>query len=391
MPIGTSKVGALGGLVPGGTITFNTSGTWTVPPGVKKISVEGTGGAGNPGNSGNSGNAGNPGEGGGGGGAATSCVAGPQMNSTYPYVSSTNTRPQWPDPGGNPTGSRRRGGLGGGGALGGVSTGAFAGACPGFNGSAGTGGSAGNPGNTGQNGQATTAFTYNFAGGNAGTGGNGGNAGTGGAAGNGGTGQSTSPPVNPRAGGTQGGGSGGGGGTYCGPSPFGPACTITFIRGYGSGGGGAGAINNGGNAPQANPALNAVSNPGAGGTPGGGSGGKGRYYGYVAPPLNLVPGSDPPFPSVCAPFSSKGNPAGVTRAGGGGAGGTGSTNGNQAGGGGGGRGAAGNCGGGGNPGNPGNAGTNTTYNCVPVTPGGSYPIVVGGPSGGSVVISWNPQ
>jgi hypothetical protein len=60
-------------------------------------------------------------------------------------------------------------------------------------------------------------------------------------------------------------------------------------------------------------------------------------------------------------------------------------------GGGGGRGNAGNCGSPGNPGNPGNAGTPATFNCVPVTPGSSYPIVVGGPSGGQVVISWNPQ
>jgi hypothetical protein len=51
MPIGTSKVGALGGLVPGGTETFNASGTFSVPPGVKKVSITGTGGTGNPGQS----------------------------------------------------------------------------------------------------------------------------------------------------------------------------------------------------------------------------------------------------------------------------------------------------------------------------------------------------
>jgi hypothetical protein len=49
MPIGTSKVGALGGLVPGGTETFNASGTFAVPPGVKKVSITGTGGSGSPG------------------------------------------------------------------------------------------------------------------------------------------------------------------------------------------------------------------------------------------------------------------------------------------------------------------------------------------------------
>jgi hypothetical protein len=67
MPIGTSKVGALGGLVPGGTETFNASGTFSVPPGVKKVSITGTGGTGQPGQPGNAGNPGNYGGGGGGG------------------------------------------------------------------------------------------------------------------------------------------------------------------------------------------------------------------------------------------------------------------------------------------------------------------------------------
>ena len=47
----------------------------------------------------------------------------------------------------------------------------------------------------------------------------------------------------------------------------------------------------------------------------------------------------------------------------------------------------------GNSGNPGSAGSNATpssQNCVPVTPGSCYPIVVGSP-GGQVVINWNPQ
>jgi hypothetical protein len=42
------------------------------------------------------------------------------------------------------------------------------------------------------------------------------------------------------------------------------------------------------------------------------------------------------------------------------------------------------------PGNAGLAGTPSTFNCQPVTPGGSYPISVGTP-GGQVTISWNPQ
>jgi hypothetical protein len=38
----------------------------------------------------------------------------------------------------------------------------------------------------------------------------------------------------------------------------------------------------------------------------------------------------------------------------------------------------------------GGAGTPATFNCVPVTPGGTEPITVGSP-GGQIVISWNPQ
>jgi hypothetical protein len=45
----------------------------------------------------------------------------------------------------------------------------------------------------------------------------------------------------------------------------------------------------------------------------------------------------------------------------------------------------------GGSGNPGGAGTPTAYPGRPVTPGASYPITVGGPSGGQVNISWNPQ
>lgn len=43
MPIGTSKIGALGGQVPGGSQTFNTSGTFIVPVGVTKLNVTGKG------------------------------------------------------------------------------------------------------------------------------------------------------------------------------------------------------------------------------------------------------------------------------------------------------------------------------------------------------------
>jgi hypothetical protein len=59
MPIGSSKIGVLGaGLVPGGTETFNAPGTFSIPPGVKKVSITGVGGVGNPGTSGTAGNAG---------------------------------------------------------------------------------------------------------------------------------------------------------------------------------------------------------------------------------------------------------------------------------------------------------------------------------------------
>jgi len=69
-------------------------------------------------------------------------------------------------------------------------------------------------------------------------------------------------------------------------------------------------------------------------------------------------------------------------------GGGGGRSGDDGGGGGGaGRGNAGNAG---NAGNPGTAAPPpATYNCVAVTPGASYPIVVG--AGTQVVISWNAQ
>jgi hypothetical protein len=82
MPIGTSKVGALGGLVPGGTETFNASGTFCVPPGVKKVSVTGAGGTGNPGNPGNTGNPGSFGTGAGAGSGGSGRVC-PVCNSSY--------------------------------------------------------------------------------------------------------------------------------------------------------------------------------------------------------------------------------------------------------------------------------------------------------------------
>lgn len=69
MAIGSGKAGLLGaGTVPGGTQTFNASGTFTAPPGVSKVNLVGKGG---PGNAGNSGSAGNPGAGASGGSGGT--------------------------------------------------------------------------------------------------------------------------------------------------------------------------------------------------------------------------------------------------------------------------------------------------------------------------------
>ena len=53
MAIGASKIGVLGGkpIVPGGSQTFNTSGTFSVPVGVTKINVTGKGATGGKGHS----------------------------------------------------------------------------------------------------------------------------------------------------------------------------------------------------------------------------------------------------------------------------------------------------------------------------------------------------
>ena len=69
MAIGSSKIGVLGGkpLTPGGSQTFNSPGTFTVPKGISKVTITGFGSAGNPGGSGNPG-AGGAGAGGGGAG-----------------------------------------------------------------------------------------------------------------------------------------------------------------------------------------------------------------------------------------------------------------------------------------------------------------------------------
>lgn len=479
MAIGTSKVGALGGLVPGGTETFNTSGTFVVPPGVKKVSITGVGSPGNPGNAGNAGNPGNPGDGGGGGGGG-----GTASNVPNYFVSNGNAgacaitrtifncpRPAptlFPNPiyftpggtqGNNSTfpGNANSGGAG----------------TSGPSGSAGSAGSAGNAGNPGQS---SSGLCNTFPGG---TGGNAGAAGNAGSAGAGGTGG---------GGGVEGKNSGGGGGSagnFAGSGAAGKSAfktknsPIIFTNGSAGGGGGAGSTNSGspaGSFQKINPTpftpqfvtLNDIPALGSG-FGGGGSGDTLNFPGGPCPaPKEMLgghggfgssikcglAGTDPaaifassgtptPFRLVNPPSFRKGsgtfwvsfsppspNPfcgsarrvqplfnvfspsnqtteqAGITnaptgfkqnatRAGGGGGRGAymerdGNYPGNGGGGGGGGgRGLNGGTGGTGGAGGAGNAGTPATYNCVPVTPGAPFPIVVN--SGGSINISWNPQ
>lgn len=432
MPIGASKVGALGGLVPGGSVTFNTTDTWVVPPGVKKVSVTGVGGVGapgNPGNAGQAGNAGNPGTGGGGGTGGS----GNQPGCFGPGL--LGTPGGW---GGPPAYNSLSGGQ---------------------TGQAGTGANAGACGTAGQCGQVSTALGQTFPGGAGGAGGSAGNSGNNGLGGQGGniggdgTGYASNGPPNPiplitlpgGGGGTSGGGTGG-------RATVGPFSNPQILKG--GGGGGAGETNDGqvgsnlpiplGNncpvIPTATPYRAA-----SGGSPGGGVGGWGtvtRYATCACKPkffeLNTptLPGANVPInedattrPSNSAnnmPFANRNYPWGpapywapfpgspqptaadaakrsvtrgrnstATRAGGGGGSGAGAAPRCVvgAGGGGGGRGNVGNpgqAGTGGTAGTCGVAGNPTTFNCVPVSPGSSAPIVVGAP-GGQVVITWNPQ
>ena len=436
MPIGTSKVGALGGLVPGGTETFNASGTFCVPPGVKKVSVTGAGGTGNPGNPGNAGNPGvfgtGAGAGSGGSGRVCPCATLPTARGFYAspggFAMSRINGPQLPAtncsinggpfgiPGGTVPAAANQP----------VPAGVTVNGNAGTGGQAGSGGSAGSAGNPGNSGCPSSAFCITFpagAGGNAGSAGAAGTAGAAGAAGNGGNGATSKNTAGTGGSGGTGGGSGGSGSTQ--PSygaPIGPLPVFCIIGG--SGGGGAGTTNPGQNGPPSAPPL-----------PGGPSTNNpfaapqfvafgGNYCGFsqnrnpspgdaypIGPPnryggLGLkksVPcGTQKSVFRGAFPFTSPYQPTVLTtnemwRSGaGGGGGGTAWKNlpipiqaASGGGGGGGGRGGAGNAGGAGGSGGSGVAGTPSTSNCVPVTPGGSVPIVVG--TGGSVVISWNPQ
>lgn len=453
MPIGSAKIGVLGaGLVPGGTTTFNASGTFTVPPGVKKVNITGKGGTGNPGNAGNAGNPGNPGTGGAGGaggsgygprpavarqgtggwalkdffctnyisypapsafwncavsnGKASTCLFGPQA----PKMTAGGANGCGISPSGNAPP---------------VQTSAQSGAT----GNAGSAGNAGNPGNTGGT---SSGLCKNF------TGGAGGNAGVAGAAGNGGSGgtgggrgncwqQGTSP-----ASGGNGGGAGGSGGSF----PSGNNQKVILGAG---GGGGAGTNTDGSSGqtstsspkPAPGPALTGSARGGDGcvsspaspvnqtaffyATPGpapasmvGGAGGQrfgatdSNCFGFMAGSSGSNVGLKA-FESPRCGFRQSintWNPAPlfptILRAGaGGGAVGSYDFGCNSSsyqvgsGGGGGGRGNAGNAGGT-SPTPSGSAATPSTFNCVSVTPGAPYPITVASP-GGQIVISWNPQ
>jgi len=353
MAIGSSKIGVLGGkaVVPGGSETFNSPGTFTVPLGVSVVTITGQGGAGNPGNAGGSGNGGLGGAGGGPGRSYAYCFC-----SSFAYRSGGDT-----------------GGIGGGNnpiCCGiGKATGGNVGPNFGAQGNTGGTGSNGNPSNTtgnpGNAGNSSTGLSQTFPGGSAGNGGNGGTGGSGGTGGVGGT--PCNRPLCPPAFGVNFSnaysGIGGAGGTTGGGAGANRICACgSGAQSIAIGGGGAGDTNPGtpGNSPSNFSPLT-----GLGGTPGGGRG------------------------SAFSPNPSKAG--GNVRAGGGGAyanRGCGVPTGNYGGsGGGGGRGGAGNAG---NPGNAGNAGSPTAYPNTPVTPGSSYPISVASP-GGQINISWNPQ
>jgi hypothetical protein len=255
MPIGSSKLGVLGaGLVPGGTETFNAPGTFSIPPGVKKVSITGKGGAGNPGVAGNPGNPGNLGGGAGGGGGASSIQPGTVGGFAFNASNCFNKT-------GAPCNFF---------SLNDVRTGgkAMANSCPapsannpsntpgsagqqGLGGNAGSVGCAGTAGNAGQSSLALCNTFPGGAGGNAPPGGNAGNAGSGGQGGNGST-RTTTPRFTASCRGNGGNGGGQGGLAYPGPLP----CCINAYGGWG--GGGASANSDGGSGGGPAPVNNRI-------------------------------------------------------------------------------------------------------------------------------------
>ena len=333
MPIGSSKLGVLGaGLVPGGSVTFNTSGNWAVPPGVKKVSITGKGATGNPGNAGNSGNAGNFGRGGRGGGGGAGISPSPpapvcQIRGSSGGMGGGNYAnagcfPSQNAPPGAP-GNYQQGGkvgrpispngqdytgpqqqniwldptkfvsnlnrVGDGGSSGGS----------GSSGQAGQAGQAGNPG------QASSGLGNTFpggAGGNAGAAGNAGTGGSGGGGGGGGSGGVPLPLSNPSPGGS--GGSGGGGAGGAGTNNLFPPINQPIQRRFGGGGGGgAGATNDGGTGFSAPCSANSVFG-GIGGT----------TSGFSMPVQTTPPGTCMPPTIRCTPTATTGGGGGNTRA-----------------------------------------------------------------------------
>jgi hypothetical protein len=419
MPIGSSKLGVLGaGLVPGGSVTFNASGTWPIPPGVKKVSITGKGGTGNPGVAGNPGNPGNLGTGGsGGGGGRGACAEGGFGGYAFAGVGGNfvNNSPI-SNPAPNTSNLKRV-------LTGGTVNSPNAPGNPGQAGQAGQAGAAGNAGNPGNTGQCSSGLGNNFTGGAGGNAGVAGNAGAAGTGGNGGGSGSAGHNFQGRFGGA---GGGGAGATNDGSSAFnscnnnapnqGP-CVTTQIFGNRVGRGG-NTANYSVATTNNNPVFGYTNNCPFPSNITGGMGGEthtrpnnsnsiitGSSNRSPATILNNclpggVRGVNPPaenqFPNSPAvtpyPLANPASQA-VRSGGGGGMGGNGfnpgPTNNGGGGGGGAGRGNAGNAGGG-SPTPTGTAATPATFNCVPVTPGTPTPITVGSP-GGQIVISWNPQ
>lgn len=339
MPIGASKSGLLGaGIVPGGSETFNSSGTFVAPPGVNNVSITGYGAPGCPGAPGNQAGIGAGGAGGNGG-----------IILSKPNCSFSN------DP----------------------SAGRLAAATTGGAGSAGNSSS---PGAPGPDGAASTVFCISLSGG---TGGAGGAAAPNGQAGNNGA---IGGSINFGCGTPGPGGTGGnaGGGTGANGARFAYLCikdpSVNYTTTYGGGGGGgAGSINPGCNGVNIN--SSGQNQPAApGGSLSGGPGGL-RNASFWYGGQNPLPGRSLGNPGVSGGSFGAGGGGGSGEAlaigvfAGEGAGG----------GGGGGRGLPGNlpaC-----PGLPGSAANPSTQNCVSISGGASYPVTVNG----QVNISWCPQ
>jgi len=404
MPIGTGKGSLFGGgvSVEAGSQTFNSPGTFTVPPGLTKVSICGRGGSGNSGTSGGDGPSGAGGSGG-HGGALTFTPCG-----TPGYFPAANTATK-PGSSGGAGGNAHFAPSGGAAGNAGTPTSVF---CTtvgntGTGGTAGTGGHGANAGNPGGAGPTTYTQQANHS-----------SCPVSGCRGVGGNADATNPT-----------GAGGAGvptlyaGRLGGYGVRGKSCitfscgpiSIAWAKGWGgTGGGGAGAANEG--TYQCNSRTYPLQRSPVvtGGTAfccsplapyiKGGNGG----VGAVTDPTNANNGF---LSSASGNSGSHGQPdnyhvnwggsnpsppsgyrSGALGGSGGGGGGGGSSMCKQyyrgeVGGGGGGGGSGGQAVYG-NVGNPGNQGNPSAVNCITVSTG-DYPVVVG--NGGTVTISWNAQ